>query len=77
MCVLVVLTVNSDPTTFSQFPALFRSHDITAKKTAGVGEVFESMKQQLLLLVEWAKHIPEFCSLPVDDRVQRGLNPLY
>uniref|UniRef100_A0A3Q0QTU0 Hepatic nuclear factor 4, beta n=1 Tax=Amphilophus citrinellus TaxID=61819 RepID=A0A3Q0QTU0_AMPCI len=52
-----------------QFPALFRSHDIAAKKTAGVGEVFESMKQQLLLLVEWAKHIPEFCSLPVDDRV--------
>uniref|UniRef100_A0A3Q3N632 Hepatocyte nuclear factor 4, gamma n=1 Tax=Mastacembelus armatus TaxID=205130 RepID=A0A3Q3N632_9TELE len=32
-------------------------------------ETFESMKQQLLLLVEWAKHIPEFCSLPIDDRV--------
>uniref|UniRef100_A0A3Q3NH32 Uncharacterized protein n=1 Tax=Mastacembelus armatus TaxID=205130 RepID=A0A3Q3NH32_9TELE len=31
-------------------------------------ETFESMKQQLLLLVEWAKHIPEFCSLPIDDR---------
>uniref|UniRef100_A0A3B5LUZ1 Hepatic nuclear factor 4, beta n=1 Tax=Xiphophorus couchianus TaxID=32473 RepID=A0A3B5LUZ1_9TELE len=31
--------------------------------------VFESMKQQLLLLVEWAKHIPEFCSLHIDDRV--------
>uniref|UniRef100_A0A3B4UZM8 Hepatic nuclear factor 4, beta n=1 Tax=Seriola dumerili TaxID=41447 RepID=A0A3B4UZM8_SERDU len=45
------------------------SHDINTKKTAGVGDVFESMKQQLLLLVEWAKHIPEFCSLPIDDRV--------
>ncbi|XP_035770378.1 hepatic nuclear factor 4, beta isoform X1 [Neolamprologus brichardi] len=58
-------------TTVQQFPALLspRSHDITTKKTAGVGEVFESMKQQLLLLVEWAKHIPEFCSLPIDDRV--------
>ncbi|TMS13341.1 hepatic nuclear factor 4, beta isoform X1 [Larimichthys crocea] len=54
-----------------QFPALVspRSHDINTKKTACVGVVFESMKQQLLLLVEWAKHIPEFCSLPIDDRV--------
>ncbi|GAA6232635.1 hepatocyte nuclear factor 4-beta-like [Lates japonicus] len=54
-----------------QFPALLspQSHDISTKKTAGVGDVFQSMKQQLLLLVEWAKHIPEFCSLPVDDRV--------
>lgn len=60
---------------YSQFPALVspRSHDINTKKTACVGVVFESMKQQLLLLVEWAKHIPEFCSLPIDDRV-RGLN---
>ncbi|XP_043994933.1 hepatic nuclear factor 4, beta isoform X1 [Gambusia affinis] len=46
-----------------------QSHDISTKKTACVGDVFESMKQQLLLLVEWAKHIPEFCSLHIDDRV--------
>uniref|UniRef100_A0A3P9QJC5 Hepatic nuclear factor 4, beta n=1 Tax=Poecilia reticulata TaxID=8081 RepID=A0A3P9QJC5_POERE len=46
-----------------------QSRDIGAKKTARVGDVFESMKQQLLLLVEWAKHIPEFCSLHIDDRV--------
>ncbi|KAM9366989.1 hepatic nuclear factor 4, beta [Symphorus nematophorus] len=54
-----------------QFPALVspRSHDINTKKTACVRVVFESMKQQLLLLVEWAKHIPEFCSLRIDDRV--------
>ncbi|XP_051236267.1 hepatic nuclear factor 4, beta [Dicentrarchus labrax] len=54
-----------------QFPALVspRSHDINTKQTACVGVVFESMKQQLLLLVEWAKHIPEFCGLPIDDRV--------
>ncbi|KAF3686433.1 Hepatocyte nuclear factor 4-beta [Channa argus] len=51
-----------------QFPAFVspRSHDI---KTACIGDVFESMKHQLLLLVEWAKHIPEFCSLSIDDRV--------
>uniref|UniRef100_A0A3Q2QNY1 Hepatocyte nuclear factor 4-beta n=1 Tax=Fundulus heteroclitus TaxID=8078 RepID=A0A3Q2QNY1_FUNHE len=43
--------------------------DVSTKKTACVGDVFESMKQQLLLLVEWAKHIPEFCGLHIDDRV--------
>ncbi|XP_035252548.1 hepatic nuclear factor 4, beta [Anguilla anguilla] len=43
--------------------------DISTKKIASVGDVCESMKQQLLLLVEWAKRIPEFCALPVDDRV--------
>lgn len=60
----------------SQSPALVspRNHDINTKKTACLRDVFESMKQQLLLLVEWAKHIPEFCSLSIDDRVQRGLN---
>ncbi|XP_039994265.1 hepatic nuclear factor 4, beta isoform X2 [Xiphias gladius] len=54
-----------------QFPVLVSpgSDDIKTKKTACVGDVFQSMKQQLLLLVEWAKHIPEFCSLPIDDRV--------
>ncbi|KAM3877015.1 LOW QUALITY PROTEIN: hepatic nuclear factor 4, beta [Diretmus argenteus] len=55
----------------NQFPALVSpmSCDISTKKIACVGDVFESMKQQLLLLVEWAKLIPEFCSLPIDDRV--------
>ncbi|XP_064835003.1 hepatocyte nuclear factor 4-beta-like isoform X2 [Oncorhynchus masou masou] len=54
-----------------QFPALTSpmSCDINTKKIALVGDVCESMKQQLLLLVQWAKRIPEFCSLPVDDRV--------
>lgn len=27
------------------------------------------MKQQLLLLVEWAKSIPYFCELSTDDKV--------
>ncbi|KAG7282472.1 hypothetical protein CRUP_000468, partial [Coryphaenoides rupestris] len=43
--------------------------DIGTNKIASVGTVFHSMKQQLLLLVEWAKRIPEFCRLPIDDRV--------
>ncbi|TRY87863.1 hypothetical protein DNTS_008916 [Danionella cerebrum] len=49
----------------SQNPLL----DVGRKKMAGVEDVCESMKQQLLLLVEWAKRIPEFCELSVDDRV--------
>ncbi|XP_069549468.1 hepatic nuclear factor 4, beta [Brachyistius frenatus] len=68
LCISVLLRAEAS---VQQFPALLspRSHDINTKKTACVGDVFESMKQQLLLLVEWAKHIPEFCSLPIEDRI--------
>ncbi|XP_078543253.1 hepatocyte nuclear factor 4-gamma isoform X1 [Lissotriton helveticus] len=45
------------------------SSDINVKKIAGLGDVCESMKQQLLVLVEWAKYIPAFCELPLDDQV--------
>ena len=30
------------------------------------------MKEQLLVLVEWAKYIPAFCELPLDDQVRAG-----
>ncbi|CAH2285438.1 hepatocyte nuclear factor 4-gamma isoform X1 [Pelobates cultripes] len=43
--------------------------DINVKKIASVSDVCESMKQQLLVLVEWAKYIPAFCELPLDDQV--------
>ncbi|XP_041101869.1 hepatocyte nuclear factor 4-gamma-like isoform X2 [Polyodon spathula] len=43
--------------------------DISAKKIASISDVCESMKQQLLVLVEWAKYIPAFCELPLDDQV--------
>lgn len=52
-----------------QHPSLNPMRNINSKKIAGVGDVCESMKEQLLLLVEWAKRIPEFCKLSVDDRV--------
>nr|XP_045622673.1 hepatocyte nuclear factor 4-gamma-like isoform X4 [Procambarus clarkii] len=39
------------------------------KKVAGVMDVCDSMKQQLLILVEWAKYIPAFCDLILDDQV--------
>ncbi|XP_036997038.1 hepatocyte nuclear factor 4-gamma isoform X1 [Artibeus jamaicensis] len=45
------------------------STDINVKKIANIGDVCESMKQQLLVLVEWAKYIPAFCELPLDDQV--------
>ncbi|XP_017588503.1 PREDICTED: hepatocyte nuclear factor 4-alpha isoform X1 [Corvus brachyrhynchos] len=43
--------------------------DIRGKKIANISDVCESMKQQLLVLVEWAKYIPPFCELPLDDQV--------
>lgn len=43
--------------------------DINVKKIAGISDVCESMKQQLLVLVEWAKYIPAFCELRLDDQV--------
>lgn len=42
------------------------------KKVATINDVCESMKQQLLVLVEWAKYIPAFCELPLDDQVKYG-----
>uniref|UniRef100_A0A3B3VY08 Hepatocyte nuclear factor 4, gamma n=1 Tax=Poecilia latipinna TaxID=48699 RepID=A0A3B3VY08_9TELE len=38
-------------------------------KSATVGDVCDSMRQQLLVLVEWAKYIPSFGELPLDDQV--------
>lgn len=46
------------------------STDIAMKKVATINDVCESMKQQLLVLVEWAKYIPAFCELPLDDQVK-------
>ncbi|GFU54817.1 hepatocyte nuclear factor 4-alpha [Nephila pilipes] len=43
--------------------------DISSKKVANISDVCESMKQQLLILVDWAKNIPQFCDLPLDDQV--------
>nr|XP_060644144.1 hepatocyte nuclear factor 4-beta-like [Anolis sagrei ordinatus] len=54
-----------------QYSALrpVQSADIAMKKIATINDVCESMKQQLLILVEWAKYIPAFCELPLDDQV--------
>lgn len=42
---------------------------INNKKVANINDVCESMKQQLLVLVEWAKYIPAFLELALDDQV--------
>lgn len=43
--------------------------DLSHKLVATANDVCESMKQQLLILVEWAKYIPCFCELTIDDQV--------
>lgn len=46
--------------------------DLANKRLASINDVCESMKQQLLILVEWAKHIPAFNDLQLDDQVSRA-----
>lgn len=43
--------------------------DLSTSQSASINDVCESMKQQLLILVEWAKHIPAFNDLQLDDQV--------
>ncbi|KAK3924931.1 Transcription factor HNF-4-like protein [Frankliniella fusca] len=43
--------------------------DLTNKQVANINDVCDSMKQQLLFLVEWAKFIPAFTELSLDDQV--------
>lgn len=43
--------------------------DLSNKQVANINDVCESMKQQLLFLVEWAKFIPAFTELSLDDQV--------
>ncbi|XP_047131438.1 hepatocyte nuclear factor 4-alpha isoform X2 [Hydra vulgaris] len=43
--------------------------DCKTGREATSHDIVESMKQQLLVLVEWAKYIPVFCDLPLDDQV--------
>lgn len=43
--------------------------DINNRKLAKINDVCDSIKQQLLILVEWAKYIPAFTDLQLDDQV--------
>lgn len=50
-------------------PTAMSCNDLSQKRIASTDDVCDSMKQQLLILVEWAKYIPCFCELPLDDQV--------
>lgn len=43
--------------------------NLTNKHVANIGDVCESMKTQLLFLVDWAKRIPAFSELQLNDQV--------
>lgn len=43
--------------------------NMEGKQFASINDVCDSMKQQLLNLVEWAKHIQAFNELQLDDQV--------
>ena len=49
-------------------------YDISTKRLASIPDIGESMKQQLLILVEWAKHIQAFSELVLDDQVHTALD---
>lgn len=55
-------------------------YDLSNKQLANINDVCDSMKQQLLILVEWAKYIPAFTELLLDDQVRKlypNVNILY
>lgn len=49
-------------------------YDLSNKQLASINDVCDSMKQQLLILVEWAKYIPAFTELQLDDQVYAKIN---
>ncbi|CAG9765821.1 unnamed protein product [Ceutorhynchus assimilis] len=44
-------------------------YDLSGRQEANLNDICDSMKQQLLILVEWAKYIPAFTELQLDDQV--------
>ena len=50
-------------------PAPVNDYDLSNRQLASINDVCDSMKQQLLILVEWAKYIPAFTELQLDDQV--------
>lgn len=52
-------------------------YDLSNKSIANISDVCDSMKQQLLYLVEWAKYIPAFSELTLDDQVRFSYDQYY
>lgn len=51
--------------------------EISNRQLAKINDVCDSIKQQLLILVEWAKYIPAFTELHLDDQVTAHLSLAY
>jgi len=66
---LSVGTLHSAELLSRQISAPITNIDVLQKKMASIVDVCESIQQQLLILVEWAKYIPSFCELSLDDQV--------
>jgi len=47
--------------------------NLANKHVADIGDVCESMKTQLLFLVDWAKRIPAFTELQLNDQVRYNI----
>lgn len=58
---------------FQQMGSPVNDYDLSNKQLASINDVCDSMKQQLLILVEWAKYIPAFTELQLDDQVSGDL----
>nr|XP_002731047.1 PREDICTED: hepatocyte nuclear factor 4-alpha-like [Saccoglossus kowalevskii] len=65
----VNMLLNAEVLSRQMAPPLSENTISSNKKVAVLEDICESMKQQLLVLVEWAKYIPSFCELPLDDQV--------
>ena len=44
-------------------------YEISNKQLATIADIGESMRTQLMILVNWAKYIPAFSDLSLDDQV--------
>ena len=51
-------------------------YEVSNKQLASIADIGDSMKEQLLILVEWAKHIPSFIELSLDDQVSDSQWPV-
>ncbi|XP_067934554.1 hepatocyte nuclear factor 4-gamma-like isoform X3 [Watersipora subatra] len=69
LSVSVLLNAEMMSRQVSQMPLPSPGIDLSQKRVATVEDVVESMSKQLLILVEWAKFIPIFCDLSLDDQV--------
>jgi len=53
------------------------STSVDQKRPASMQDVCQSMQHQLMVMVEWAKYIPAFCQLSLDDQVIISINSSY